>query len=237
MKRILICNRGEIAIRVAKAVRELGHIAVGFWTDNELEPPHLEYCDEWVHLPGLNNSETYLNMDSILNLIQKNKIDAVHPGYGFLSENTVFAKKLEDMGVIFIGPNSYAIEKMGDKAISKQMAKDAGVPVIIGSKGVEKIDEFEDGFKIKTNRSEYTAKAVVLGPGKVPNMLGLENESKYYNKGIHYCTKCDAPFYQGKTTASIGVGAYLLESGMLLSRMASKVYRSTAYHNRRFFWC
>ena len=89
---------------------------------------------------------------------------------------------------------------------------------------VEKIDEFEDGFKIKTNRSEYTAKAVVLGPGKVPNMLGLENESKYYNKGIHYCTKCDAPFYQGKITASIGVGAYLLESGMLLSRMASKVY-------------
>ena len=89
---------------------------------------------------------------------------------------------------------------------------------------VEKIDEFEDGFKIKTNRSEYIAKAVVLGPGKVPNMLGLENESKYYNKGIHYCTKCDAPFYQGKITASIGVGAYLLESGMLLSRMASKIY-------------
>ena len=89
---------------------------------------------------------------------------------------------------------------------------------------VEKIDEYEDGFKIKTNRSEYTAKAVVLGPGKVPNMLGLENESEYYNKGIHYCTKCDAPFYQGKITASIGVGAYLLESGMLLSRMASKVY-------------
>jgi thioredoxin reductase (NADPH) len=89
---------------------------------------------------------------------------------------------------------------------------------------VEKIDEFEDGFKIKTNRSEYIAKAIVLGPGKVPNMLGLENESKYYNKGIHYCTKCDAPFYQGRITASIGVGAYLLESGMLLSRMASKVY-------------
>ena len=89
---------------------------------------------------------------------------------------------------------------------------------------VEKIDEFEDGFKIKTNRSEYTAKAVVLGPGKVPNMLGLENESKYYNKGIHYCTKCDAPFYQGRITASIGVGSYLLESGLLLSRMASKMY-------------
>jgi len=89
---------------------------------------------------------------------------------------------------------------------------------------VEKIDEIDGGFKIKTNRSEYKAKAIVLSPGKVPNMLGLENESQYYNKGIHYCTKCDAPFYQGKTTASVGVGSYLLESGLLLSRMASKMY-------------
>jgi len=89
---------------------------------------------------------------------------------------------------------------------------------------VEKIDESEGGFKIKTTRSEYRAKSVVLAPGKVPNMLGLENESDYFNKGIHYCTKCDAPFYQGRTTASVGVGNYLLESGLLLSRMASKMY-------------
>ena len=89
---------------------------------------------------------------------------------------------------------------------------------------VEKIDESEGGFKIKTTRSEYKAKAIVLAPGKVPNMLGVENESEYFNKGIHYCTKCDAPFYQGRTTASIGVGSYLVESGLLLSRMASKMY-------------
>jgi len=89
---------------------------------------------------------------------------------------------------------------------------------------IEKIDESEGGFKIKTTRSEYAAKSVVLAPGKVPNMLGLENESDYFNKGIHYCTKCDAPFYQGRTTASVGVGNYLLESGLLLSRMASKMY-------------
>ena len=89
---------------------------------------------------------------------------------------------------------------------------------------VEKIDESEDGFKIKTTRSEYSAKAIVLAPGKVPNMLGVEHESDYFNKGIHYCTKCDAPFYQGRTTASIGVGSYLVESGLLLSRMASKMY-------------
>nr|ACF09826.1 thioredoxin reductase [uncultured marine crenarchaeote AD1000-207-H3] len=89
---------------------------------------------------------------------------------------------------------------------------------------VEKIDESDGSFKIKTTRSEYVAKAIVLAPGKVPNMLGLENESQYFNKGIHYCTKCDAPFYQGRITASVGVGNYLLESGLLLSRMASKMY-------------
>jgi thioredoxin reductase len=89
---------------------------------------------------------------------------------------------------------------------------------------VEKIDESEGGFKIKTTRSEYKAKAIVLAPGKVPNMLGVENESEYFNKGIHYCTKCDAPFYQGRITASVGVGSYLVESGLLLSRMASKIY-------------
>ncbi|MEM3144355.1 MAG: NAD(P)/FAD-dependent oxidoreductase [Candidatus Nitrosotenuis sp.] len=89
---------------------------------------------------------------------------------------------------------------------------------------VEKIDEVEGGMMVKTTRSEYIAKAVVLAPGKVPNNLGLPNENQYANKGVHYCTKCDAPFYQGRTTATVGVGGYLLESGILLSRMASKVY-------------
>ncbi|HET8793615.1 MAG TPA: NAD(P)/FAD-dependent oxidoreductase [Nitrososphaeraceae archaeon] len=89
---------------------------------------------------------------------------------------------------------------------------------------VEQIYETESGLTVKTLRSEYVTKAVVLAPGKVPNNLGVENENKFANKGVHYCTKCDAPFYQGRTTATVGVGGYLLESGILLSRMASKVY-------------
>ena len=89
---------------------------------------------------------------------------------------------------------------------------------------VEKIDEVESGLKIKTARSEYVAKTVVLAPGKVPNNLGLDNENVFSNKGVHYCTKCDASYYQGRNTATIGVGGYLVESGILLSRMASKVY-------------
>lgn len=89
---------------------------------------------------------------------------------------------------------------------------------------VEKIDEVESGLHVKTSRSEYMTKALVLAPGKVPNTLGLDNESMFSNKGVHYCTKCDAPYYQGRNTATTGVGGYLVESGILLSRMASKVY-------------
>lgn len=164
-KRILICNRGEIAIRVAKAIRELGHTAIGFWTDNEVNAPHLEYCDEWIHLKGSGNTETYLNMDQILKLIKEFKVDAVHPGYGFLSENVVFAKKLEDAGVTFIGPNRNAIDKMGDKAVSKTMAKDAGVPVVPGSTG--EVDSIEEAIKI-ANEIKYPVllKAVAGGGGK-----------------------------------------------------------------------
>jgi thioredoxin reductase len=89
---------------------------------------------------------------------------------------------------------------------------------------VERIDETESGLHVKTARSEYNSKVIVLASGKVPNNLGVEKENVFANKGVHYCTKCDAPFYQGRITAAVGVGGYLLESGILLSRMASKVY-------------
>jgi acetyl-CoA carboxylase biotin carboxylase subunit len=164
-KKILVCNRGEIAIRVAKAVRELGHVAVGFWTDNEPEPPHLEFCDEWLQLKGNNNTETYLNIEQITQIIKDNNIDAVHPGYGFLSENTNFSKALEDMNVTFIGPHADAIHKMGDKAISKQMAKDAGVPVVPGSTG--EVDSIEEAKKIAQEIGyPVLLKAVAGGGGK-----------------------------------------------------------------------
>lgn len=129
-----------------------------------------------------------------LNLIPKLEN---YPGM-MMSSGPLLAKTLENQYLVFGGEMTYDT--------------------------VEKIDEVETGLKVKTNRSEYIAKAIVLAPGKVPNNLGLNNEGQFANKGVHYCTKCDAPFYQGRTTATVGVGGYLLESGILLSRMASKVY-------------
>ncbi len=164
-KRVLIINRGEIAIRVAKALNELGLVSVGVWTDNETEPPHLEYCQEWVHLAGSNNKETYLDIPKIMKLIEDYKIDGVHPGYGFLSENREFSEALAKKGIVFIGPNPTAVYKMGAKDISKQVAKEAGVPVVPGSTG--EVGSIEEAIKIG-NEIGYPVllKAVAGGGGK-----------------------------------------------------------------------
>jgi acetyl-CoA carboxylase, biotin carboxylase subunit len=164
-KRILIANRGEIASRIAKALRELNHTSVGVWTDNELHARHLEFCDEWVRLPGKTNSETYLNIESILKLVQEYQIDAVHPGYGFLSENADFAKALEAIGVTFIGPHAEAIRLMGDKAESKEAAKKLGVPVVPGS--TEAVKSVAEAKKIAEDIGyPVLLKAVAGGGGR-----------------------------------------------------------------------
>lgn len=89
---------------------------------------------------------------------------------------------------------------------------------------VEKIDEIKEGLGVKTARTEYVAKAVIIAAGRIPNNLGLENESSFLNRGLHYCTKCDAPYYQKRTVAAVGIGQYIIESGIVLSRMVSKVH-------------
>lgn len=163
-QRILICNRGEIAIRIAKAIKELGFTAIGLFTESEPTALHLEYCHEWVFLPGKNNTETYLDQNKILQICRDHHIDAVHPGYGFLSENAKFAKLMTDNNIVFIGPNFKAIEAMGDKAKSKQLAKSCNVPVVPGSTQEVSLEEAKNlamtiGFPI-------LLKAVAGGGGK-----------------------------------------------------------------------
>lgn len=180
-KKILIANRGEIAIRVAKAINELGHISVGLWTDNETEASHLAFCQQWIHLEGSNNTETYLNQDKLLKIIKENSIDALHPGYGFLAENGEFAEKLAKNNIIFIGPNVNAIKKMGDKAESKKIAYDAGVPTVPGSTG--EVNTLKEAIKIsKEITYPVLLKAVAGGGGKGMRVCNDENElSKNYD--------------------------------------------------------
>ena len=174
-KRILIANRGEIAIRVAKSCRELGHTSVGLYTDNEINAPHLQFCDEWVHLSGKTSEETYLNKKQLILLAKKHHVDGVHPGYGFLSESADFVKALEKEDITFIGPHKEAIRLMGDKAVSKNWAKRVGLPVIPGSK--DPVPTIQEALKIaKEITYPVLLKAVAGGGGRGMRACYNEND-------------------------------------------------------------
>lgn len=134
-KKVLIANRGEIACRVIQSVQEAGMQAVALYSCADKHALHVSLADEAFHLPGNTPTETYLDTAQILKICAESKVDAVHPGYGFLSENTQFAEACEKAGITFIGPTADVIHKMGDKIISKETMIAAGVPVVPGWAG------------------------------------------------------------------------------------------------------
>jgi len=132
-KKILIANRGEIAVRVIRACRELGIIPVAVYSDVDSKALHVRLSKEAYRLGGSKPSESYLNMDRIIDAAKKSKSEAIHPGYGFLAENSEFAKRCEEEGLIFIGPSSESIQMMGKKTEARQKMIKSGVPVIPGT--------------------------------------------------------------------------------------------------------
>lgn len=134
-KKILIANRGEIAVRVIKTCRKLGIATVAVYSEADADSLAVEMADEAVFIGPPAPGESYLRMDAILDAIKETGADAVHPGFGFLSENAAFPKALEEIGVAWIGPNVNAINAMGDKIRSKQLAAKAGVSTIPGADG------------------------------------------------------------------------------------------------------
>ncbi|MGP4727522.1 acetyl-CoA carboxylase biotin carboxylase subunit [Agrobacterium deltaense] len=146
IKKILIANRGEIACRVIKTARKMGIKTVAVYSDADTEALHVRMADEAVHIGPSSSAQSYIVIDKILDAIQKTGADAVHPGYGFLSENAAFAEALEKAGVIFIGPPVGAIKAMGDKITSKKLAAEAGVSTVPGHMGL--IGDAEEAVKI-----------------------------------------------------------------------------------------
>jgi len=130
--KILIANRGEIACRVIRTAKKMGIKTVAVYSDADARAVHVRMADEAVHIGGSASSESYLRIDRVLDAIRRTGAEAVHPGYGFLSENAAFAQALEKEGVVFIGPGLKAINSMGDKIASKLLAKEAGVNTIPG---------------------------------------------------------------------------------------------------------
>ncbi|SCV62711.1 Acetyl-/propionyl-coenzyme A carboxylase alpha chain [Anaplasma phagocytophilum] len=136
IKKILIANRGEIACRIARTARKMGIKCVGVYSDADMGALHTRCVDEAVYIGPSPASQSYLDIDKICNVAVATGADAVHPGYGFLSENAEFPDRLSECGIGFIGPSSASMRMMADKVVSKKIAKDAGVAVVPGYMGV-----------------------------------------------------------------------------------------------------
>ena len=141
-KKILIANRGEIAMRVIRTCKEMGIKTVAVYSTADAESLHVRFADEAVCIGPASSSESYLKMSSIIAAAEITNADAIHPGYGFLSENAKFSKICEEHHIKFIGANAEMIDKMGDKASAKATMKEAGVPTIPGSEGI--LGSFEE---------------------------------------------------------------------------------------------
>jgi geranyl-CoA carboxylase alpha subunit len=137
LKKLLIANRGEIAVRVIRTARSLGYRTVAVFSEADAQALHVELADEAVCIGPAQVSASYLNADAILDAARKTGADCVHPGYGFLSENSGFARACKDAGLVFVGPPEHAIELMGSKRRSKIAMQEAGVPVVPGFEGGE----------------------------------------------------------------------------------------------------
>ena len=135
LKKVLVANRGEIAVRIIRALHEMDIKAVAIYSTVDKEALHVQLADEAIAVGGPRPQDSYLNMKNIVSAALLTGVDAVHPGYGFLSENAMFVNMLTDVGITFIGPHAETIALMGDKAQARETMRAAGVPVIPGSVG------------------------------------------------------------------------------------------------------
>ena len=174
-KKILIANRGEIALRIIRACHELKIATVAVYSEADEDSLHVKFADEAVCIGPSPSAESYLLIPRILASAEITNSDAIHPGYGFLAENANFAGCVVDSGITFIGPSSELIQALGDKAKAKATIKSAGVPVIPGSEGI--VDSVEDARKI-SNDIGYPVifKATAGGGGKGMRIVNSEKE-------------------------------------------------------------
>ena len=175
IKKILIANRGEIAVRIIRACKELGIKSVAVHSNVDSESMHVQMADESICVGPHKAQDSYLNVQALISAFELSGADAIHPGYGFLSENYNFVKILEDHKIKFIGPSSALINKMGDKIQAKKIAKELGLPVIKGSeKGVSEINEAKE----IANKIGYPVLIKAAGGGGGKGMKIIEKDSE-----------------------------------------------------------
>jgi acetyl-CoA carboxylase, biotin carboxylase subunit len=197
LKRVLIANRGEIALRVIRACKPLGIETVAVYSEADADSPHLEQADARVCIGPAKSSESYLNMEAIIQAAEQHDCCAIHPGYGFLAENALFAELCEQAKLTFIGPPAAATRAMGDKATARETMRAAGLPVIPGSRGT--LPSIEAGLRLADAMGyPVLLKATAGGGGKgmrrvdqreeFARMYGeaaLEAEKAFNNAGLY----------------------------------------------------
>ena len=191
-KKVLIANRGEIAVRVIRACKEWGIGTVAVHSDVDSESMHVRLADESVCIGSHQPQNSYLNIPAIISAIDVTGAEAVHPGYGFLSENFKFADMIAKHGIKFIGPKAEIIKKMGDKIEAKRIAKQNGLPVIEGSEGgVKNVD----GAKLICKKIGYPVLIKASGGGGGKGMKIVESEDKL--EGLFSLARLEAKKYFG----------------------------------------
>ncbi len=174
-RKVLIANRGEIAVRLVRALRELGIASVAVYSDADRRALHVRLADEAAHVGAPPSGESYLRMDRILDAARSHGADAIHPGYGFLSENAEFAAACEDQGLVFIGPPARAIRRLGSKTEARRLAKQVGVPVVPGTE--EPATHIDDARRVASQLGyPVMLKAAAGGGGKGMRRVDSEPE-------------------------------------------------------------
>jgi acetyl-CoA carboxylase biotin carboxylase subunit len=177
IKKLLIANRGEIALRVMRSAREMGISTVAVYSEADRNAPFVRFADEAVCIGPAPSKESYLVFEKIIKVCTDLKVDAVHPGYGFLSENGEFARALEKAGVLFVGPSPHAMKVMGDKLAAKEAVKGHGVPLVPGTEGA--VSGLEEAMAVaKTITFPILIKAAAGGGGKGMRIVEQESELK-----------------------------------------------------------
>ncbi|MCO5248385.1 MAG: acetyl-CoA carboxylase biotin carboxylase subunit [Chitinophagales bacterium] len=175
MKKILIANRGEIALRVMRSIKAMGLKTVAVYSEADRNAPHVRYADEAVYLGPAPSKDSYLRSDKIIEVCKELQVDAIHPGYGFLSENAVFAQQVQDAGIIFIGPSPKAIETMGNKIAAKQAVAQFNVPLVPGTD--HPISDFHEAIRLaKEIGFPILIKAAAGGGGKGMRLVEREED-------------------------------------------------------------
>ncbi len=177
IRKLLVANRGEIALRVMRSAREMGISTVAVYSEADRNAPFVRFADEAVCIGPAASKESYLVFDKIIKVCTDLKVDAVHPGYGFLSENGDFCRALEKAGVIFVGPSPHAMKVMGDKLAAKEAVKGHGVPLVPGTEGA--VTGLDEAINVaKTITFPILIKAAAGGGGKGMRIVEKESELK-----------------------------------------------------------